>query len=329
MADLNIASYPPLFRQPIQSIDPDDSIKEISDSDYLPLIDLECLNLDTLDDACKDWGLFRLVNHGVPITLLNQLEDHARKLFSLSFESKKAVFVNPISYFWGTPALTASGEALSRGPQNVNWVEGFNVPLSQLSQFQDDDPAKETFRHLLEKYGMHLDRLATTIYKAMAKNLGLDPEQSNCYLSESTGLVRVYRYPHCFSPDHVWGMDVHTDSSVFSILNQDEVGGLQFFKDDKWLHVIPISNTLVVNLGDMMQAMSNDEYKSVKHRVKVNKHEERISICYFVFPEDDGMIRSSRYKPFTYNDFRAQVQQDLRKLGFKVGLERFKLTDSC
>lgn len=72
--------------------------------------------------------------------------------------------------------------------------------------------------------------------------------------------------------------------------------------------------------------MSNGEYKSVKHRVKLNKHEERISICYFVFPSENQLIQSSKYKPFTYSDFRAQVQEDIRTTGFKVGLDKFKLT---
>jgi len=62
----------------------------------------------------------------------------------------------------------------------------------------------------------------------------------------------------------------------------------------------------------------------VKHRVKVNKEKERFSICYFVFPAEGSVIQSSKYRPFTYSDFQAQVQQDVKTLGFKVGLERFK-----
>lgn len=123
-------------------------------------------------------------------------------------------------------------------------------------------------------------------------------------------------------------MDVHTDSSVLSILNQDEVGGLEVLKDDHWFTVKPVPNTLVVNLGDMMQAISDDEYTSVKHRVKVNEYSERISICYFVFPGQGSVIRSSKYKPFTYSDFQGQVQQDLKTVGYKVGLDRFKLSDA-
>lgn len=108
-------------------------------------------------------------------------------------------------------------------------------------------------RVLLEEYGGHLERLATTMFGAMAKNLHLDPELSKTYMSESTGFLRVYRYPQCSMDNEAWGIKVHTDSSVLSILNQDQVGGLQVLKDDNWLQVEPIPDTLVFNLGDMMQ----------------------------------------------------------------------------
>lgn len=69
--------------------------------------------------------------------------------------------------------------------------------------------------------------------------------------------------------------------------------------------------------------MSNDEYKSAVHRVTLSKNHERLSLGYFVFPAKDGMIRSSKYRPFTYTDFQASVQQDINTLGYKVGLDRF------
>lgn len=144
---MSFESYPPPFRQPPQNSQSENyttttttiTNTQLKDSDFIPIIDLQCLNQleneqQYFEDACKNWGLFRLVNHGVPPTLLSQLQDHAKKLFSLSFESKQALFTSPLSYFWGTPALTPSGAALSS--QNINWVEGLNVPLCQLSQIQ-------------------------------------------------------------------------------------------------------------------------------------------------------------------------------------------------
>lgn len=73
------------------------------------------------------------------------------------------------------------------------------------------------------------------------------------------------------------------------------------------------------------QAISDDKYTSVKHRVRVNKYKERLSVGYFVFPDEDRLIHSSTYKPFSYSEFRAQVQQDLKTVGIKVGLQRFRL----
>ena len=115
----------------------------------LPVMDLECMEMEKLGEVCREWGIFRLVNHGIPLSLLSQLEDHAKRLFGLPFESKEAVFTTPVSYFWGTPALTKSGVALSQTPQNVNWVEGFNVPLSQLPLLQTQDPIIASFRYIL------------------------------------------------------------------------------------------------------------------------------------------------------------------------------------
>ncbi|BAT81526.1 hypothetical protein LR48_Vigan07g114800 [Vigna angularis] len=333
----NLESYPPILRHlshPRQHpADGGDPIQE-SDPDPLPVIDLERLSHDmnmqkVLEEACKHWGLFRLVNHGVPSTLLTQLQDQAKQLFSLSFESKQASCngANPVTYFWGTPALTSSGAPLTTAPQNINWVEGFNMPLPQLSQFQPQLPQLHSFRDSVVEYGEHLSRIGRKLFEAMVNNLDLNIEASSSYVAESTGIMRIYRYPKCSNSNLGLGMEVHTDSSVLSILSQEnEVSGLDLLKDHRWLTVKPVSNTLIVNLGDMMQAISDDKYKSVTHRVKLNNERERISLCYFVFPNEDLQIESSKYRPFTYKEFRAKVQQDIKTVGHKVGLPRFQHT---
>lgn len=74
--------------------------------------------------------------------------------------------------------------------------------------------------------------------------------------------------------------------------------------------------------------MSDDKYVSVTHRVKVNRVKERVSIGYFVFPAEDGVIESSKYKPFTYANFQAQNELDLKTVGAKIGLPRFRKEQS-
>ncbi|KAK7300931.1 hypothetical protein RJT34_11784 [Clitoria ternatea] len=331
----NLESFPPSLRhlsEPSRALSSNDNgIGKPVEEEYLdplPVIDFELLTNDKtkLEEACKHWGIFRLVNHGIPSTLLTQLHNQAQQLFSLSYHSKQASCnATPVRYFSGTPALTPSGTALKSGSEDINLLEGFNFPLTQLSQFQSQLPVLESFRVLMVEYGKHLSGIATTLFEGMVKNLELKLEPSGSYIAENTGYVRVYRYPPCSNTDAGLGMEVHTDSSVLSILNQqDQVTGLEILKHHQWLTVKPIANTLIINLGDIMQAISDDKYKSVAHKVKLNNHKERISICYFVFPEEDTKIESSKYRSFTYNEFRTQVQQDIKTIGHKVGLARFK-----
>ncbi|KAL0750700.1 hypothetical protein Bca101_032703 [Brassica carinata] len=192
------------------------------------------------------------------------------------------------------------------------------------------DQGGEIRRVLIEEYGRHITRIAVSaLFEAIAQalNLELSGDQRSELLSESTGLIRVYRYPQSSSVEaegEALGMEVHTDSSVISILKEDETGGLEIMKGEEWLRVKPVADTLIINLGDMMKAISDDEYKSVKHRVKKkDRTRERHSVCYFVSPQRDCVIKSSNYKPFTYSEFEAQVQADVQSLGTKVGLHRF------
>ncbi|WRX33380.1 Non-hem dioxygenase N-terminal domain - like 10 [Theobroma cacao] len=145
---MDTGSYPPLFSQrnnPNQNVDLDESIQDVEGLDPIPHIDLQYLDLDKLGEACKDWGLFRLVNHGIPSELLLRIQDQARELFALSFEYKQAILRSPLSYFWGTTARTTSGGIL-RSSKSISWVEVINFPLSQLPQFQVEDSLLDSFR---------------------------------------------------------------------------------------------------------------------------------------------------------------------------------------
>ncbi|XP_072959401.1 gibberellin 2-beta-dioxygenase 6-like [Typha angustifolia] len=320
-------SYPPLFHIPSHHTSPSPPSPSHLPNIQIPLLDLHHLDLTQLTTACKEVGLFRLANHGVPSDLSTQLMDQAKELLSLSFESKKASLSHPVAYFWGTPAVKLS-------VKNLNWLEGLHVPLGQISSGGGDlrlggcGSSLSSFIYLVDEYGKHMARIARVLFDALRADLKLDSEQLTSYLSEFDGTFRVYRYPCCPDVSNYFGMEAHTDSSVLSIVNQDNVGGLQVLQDSTWFNVTPIPDTLIVNLGDMMQAISGDEYKSVEHRVLANRDTERISLCYFAFPVEDSVIVSSKYKPFAYKDFKAQVQEDIKTTGSKEGLRRFRIGNS-
>lgn len=120
-------------------------------------------------------------------------------------------------------------------------------------------------------------------------------------------------YPPCPQPDLTYGLPGHTDGNLITILLQDEVAGLQVLRNDQWVAVDPVPNTFIVNIGDSMQALSNDNYKSVLHRAVVNCEKERISIPTFYCPSPDAVIgpapelvtddQPAVYRKFTYAEY--------------------------
>ncbi|MED6219834.1 hypothetical protein PIB30_039395 [Stylosanthes scabra] len=129
-------------------------------------------------------------------------------------------------------------------------------------------------------------------------------------------------------------MDHHhknlSDTSFLTIVLQDKIGGLQLLKDgNNWVGVKPNPQALVVNIGDLFQALSNGVYKSAKHRVVASKKVDRFSIAYFYNPSLDALIHCHgtppMYRYFTHREFRTQIEKDVKETGDKVGLSRFLL----
>ena len=103
--------------------------------------------MEKLDEACKDWGIFQLTNHGLPLNLLSQLHDLTKQLLYMPFEFKQASCEgSPVVYFWGTPALSSSGTGVNGDQNKINLFEGFNVPFVQLHDFRPHLPLLESFR---------------------------------------------------------------------------------------------------------------------------------------------------------------------------------------
>ncbi|CAA7054627.1 unnamed protein product [Microthlaspi erraticum] len=179
----------------------------------------------------------------------------------------------------------------------------------------------------MEKFASEAEALAYKLAEVLAEKSGRRSNffKENCV--RNTCYLRMNRYPPCPKPSEVYGLMPHTDSDFLTILYQDQVGGLQLIKDNKWIAVKPNPRALIINIGDLFQAWSNDMYKSVEHRVMTNPTVERFSTAYFLCPSYDAVIECSSecpaYRNFSFREFRQQVQEDVKKLGFKVGLPRF------
>lgn len=291
----------------------------------LPLIDLarlgNCKDEEKrMIDAASEWGFFQVVNHGISQELLRKMRRQQMKLFHLPFETKATSGILNGSYRWGAPTAAAS-------LNNFSWSEAFHVPLATLA----DDDFDSDLREVMREVAKSMSAVAGTVAGVLARNLAGGScsltTESSC--NNKTCFLRLNRYPPCPLSAETYGLVPHTDSDFLTVVYQDEVGGLQLMKDSKWVAVKPNTDALIVNIGDLFQAWSNDVYKSVEHKVMVNAKVERYSVAYFLCPSYDSTIGSCRepspYRKFTFGEFRNKVQEDVKTTGQKVGLSRFLL----
>jgi len=139
---------------------------------------------------------------------------------------------------------------------------------------------------------MKIRMMNELILKAMAISLNLE---ENCFLNQCGERVEMMArfnfYPPCPRPDLTLGLKPHADGAAITILLQDsEVEGLQFLKDDQWFSVPIVPHALLVNIGDQVEIMSNGIFKSPVHRVVTNSVKERNTLAVFCSPGPEKEI---------------------------------------
>ncbi|KAJ7981610.1 Gibberellin 2-beta-dioxygenase 8 [Quillaja saponaria] len=297
----------------------------------LPLIDLGKLNnlhhfernecMEKIREAARKWGFFQVVNHGVSQQVLESLQYELIKVFHQPFEKKSEdIFLNlsDKSYRWGNPMATSL--------RQLSWSEAFHIPLTDISSMNSQH---KTLRSTIEAFATIVAHLAENLAEILSQKSGIKPGyfHENCLPVAS--YLRMNRYPPCPVSSKVFGLLPHSDSSFLTILYQDQVGGLQLMRDGKWFGVKPNPNALIVNIGDLFQALSNGVYKSIKHRVIAAEKVERFSVAYFYCPSNDAVIQGcgtpALYRKLSFKEYKEQNEKDVKETGDKVGLSRFLL----
>lgn len=246
-----------------------------------------------INHACRSWGFFQVVNHGVPAHLLSSCRQEALAFFQLPLASKKLV---------ARSASNSMGYADFELTKNVrDWKEVFDFTLAGNMQlpvsFQDGVHETEThanvwpqqprrFRDACESYAAAAQAFAFELLELISQSLDLPPRRFHAFFqAPNTTRMRLNHYAVCPCPELVLGVGPHKDSGGITILAQDDVGGLEVkTKDGKWMKVLPDPAALVVNVGGLFQVWSNDIFLSVEHRVAVNSERERLSIPLFFNP---------------------------------------------
>lgn len=293
----------------------------------LPVIDVAALlgadqaarqeNLTRMVEAAKSWGFFKIRNHGIPLEVVKRVEGKVKKFFALPMDKK--LMVKPSNFAFGY----VGGSPVDW--LNKWWFEGLHMKVKEevirnmvyLVYPDDKEFAEDFIGDLLSYFGAMRD-LARLVVECLTEGLGLEPDTfTRLETDDAICNARVNHYPACPDPSKVFGIPPHTDPQMVSILYQDEVGGLQVLKGDKWIGVRPDDSTFVVNVADTFEAITNGIYLSVAHRAVLNATKSRYATIYFygidnvqelsVPPELVTEERPLKYRPFTVNEYREHV----------------------
>ncbi|RWJ52647.1 2-oxoglutarate and iron-dependent oxygenase domain-containing protein [Mesorhizobium sp.] len=256
--------------------------------------------------ACEQYGFFYLVEHGIPKEQIAQAIDASRLFFALP-QSTKERYGHASQDVYPTAARGYSplnGEMLHPeagfDPKEIFDLgienEGDRRPFAGRTRLPDDALAPGFARSLLALQATVLTAVVPQIGTALADLIDMEQGWFQRHFSPPTLGQRVIRYPArggtCAK---------HTDHGFFTLLLQEELPtrSLQVWFSGRWMPVPSLPDSLVVNLGDMLQTMSDDRFKSTPHQVVHSGPTDRISLPFFVYPDIDARLTSRQGHPIS------------------------------
>ncbi|TVU49516.1 hypothetical protein EJB05_00829 [Eragrostis curvula] len=243
-----------------------------------------------------DRGFFQVVNHQVPQSLMSEMLEALRTFHEQPVEVKRPYYTRDMR----SRVRYHSNFDLFSSPA-ATWRDTIYMEMAPIAPAPEEIPLP--CREVALEYTRQVQRLGGVLLELMSEALGLHPG----YLEHDAGCldgisVVGHYYPPCPEPHLTLGTTRQSDPSFFTVLLQDSIGGLQVVHGGRWVDVPPVPGALLVNIGDFLQLMSNDRFKSVEHRVlAMGSRLPRVSMACFFRPR--GEAASTRvYGPINMRD---------------------------
>ena len=297
--------------------------------------------IDQIADACKTWGFFQVVNHGIPARLIDEVWQQTHALFALPVEEKLKIVRNKDNP-WGF-----YNNELTKNQRDKKEVfdftrEGVDPIYRQSNRWPAGQPE---FKATMMSYLEACTELSLNLLEAFCLGLDLPANfMHDDFATNHTGFVRLNYYPvkdpmAGLAIDHQptadLGIHHHTDAGALTVLLQDQVSGLQVYREGYWYDIPTVAGAMVINTGDMMQVWSNDIYKAAIHRVLAMDTRERYSIPFFFNPAADCKVcplpsvvntqNPGRYHAIEWGSFRGKRSDgDYADYGTEVQISQYR-----
>jgi isopenicillin N synthase-like dioxygenase len=288
-----------------------------------------------LGQAYEEVGFVAVKNHGIPDDLIADLYQNVQQFFSLPNDVKQGYEKKELA---GQRGYTSFGREHAKGYDAPDLKEFFQFGQS----VEDNDPIKEEypdnvmveevkeFYPTMVKAYRNFEKSGKSLLQAIALYLGLDEHYFDEWVHNGNSILRAIHYPPINSePKSAIRAEQHEDINLITLLVGASADGLQILtRQNEWVGVTSLPEQIVVNVGDMLQRLTNNRLRSTTHRV-VNPPRElwgtsRFSIPFFLHPKgnmDLTCLEScvDEANPKAYDDTTAgeYLDERLREIGLK------------
>lgn len=287
-----------------------------------------------LGKAYEDVGFVAVKNHGVPDELISDLYKYVQEFFSLPSDQKRKYEIPELA---GQRGYTSFGKEHAKGSDAPDLKEFFQYGQVARDNFKEEEyPPNVTvnqiakFNPTFDKAYRAFEKSGTALLQAIALYLGLDEHYFDEYVHNGNSILRSIHYPPITSePKSAIRAEQHEDINLITLLVGASADGLQILtKQNEWVGVTSLPEQIVVNVGDMLQRLTNNKLRSTTHRV-VNParelwHTSRFSIPFFLHPKSsmslqclDSCIDAEHPKAYPDATAGEYLDERLREIGLK------------
>lgn len=288
-----------------------------------------------LGKAYEEVGFVAVKNHGIPDDLIADMYKYVQQFFSMPLEKKKNYEIPELA---GQRGYTSFGKEHAKGSEAPDLKEFYQHGQTVSAAIPEKDEYPENvqihevpgFTDTFNKAYRAFEKSGKSLLQAIALYLGLEEHFFDEHITDGNSILRAIHYPPITQePKSAIRAEQHEDINLITLLVGASADGLQILtRQQQWVGVTSLPEQIVVNVGDMLQRLTNNKLRSTTHRV-VNPpremwHTSRFSIPFFLHPKSKmslaclaSCINAEHPKAYPDATAGAYLDERLREIGLK------------